>query len=339
MPHSKEDLGRGENEQMNMDILVIASKRTNLRCLTLPEREVVVLRPSGGIRDQAEGEILRVEVAKEWPYARQRYVSGKVVDSWIDGEVLAPVPLRLRRVFEWDPKEQFLDAWRDEIRESRRRKMGKPENRPSAKRGRHLSVVPPEPAPEWVMGIASSGRRMAYEMEQVLPDDLVPGVRPDDIDNDPIVYAVDHFHGGDFDTAFDILQRCLQADTRCIDAYAHLGLMRVGDLQSEWAHVWMLGGIKCYRAAVTVGERSLPPDFDGVLPWSCIDNRPFLRALHGLALCLWRLGDFAEALAILKRILRLNPDDNQGVRFLLPHLESGMSYLDYCRAEDEQNIH
>jgi hypothetical protein len=27
--------------------------------------------------------------------------------------------------------------------------------------------------------------------------------------------------------------------------------------------------------------------FDGVLPWGQIDNRPFLRCMHGFGLCLW----------------------------------------------------
>lgn len=80
---------------MDIELIVIASMRTNLRCLRLPERETVVLRPSGGVRDEVEGEILNVTVSKEWTYARNRYISGKVVDSYIDGAVLTPVPLRL----------------------------------------------------------------------------------------------------------------------------------------------------------------------------------------------------------------------------------------------------
>jgi len=42
-----------------------------------------------------------------------------------------------------------------------------------------------------------------------------------------------------------------------------------------------------------------------------------LRCLHGFGLCLWRLGRFEEAERVFERILRLNPSDNQGVRFLI----------------------
>ena len=48
--------------------------------------------------------------------------------------------------------------------------------------------------------------------------------------------------------------------------------------------------IRHYEVGVRIGELSLGPDFDGLLPWGYIDNRPFLRCMHGFGLCLWRLG-------------------------------------------------
>jgi tetratricopeptide (TPR) repeat protein len=66
---------------------------------------------------------------------------------------------------------------------------------------------------------------------------------------------------------------------------------------------------------VRIGELSLPDGFDGVLAWSCLYNRPFLRCLHGYALCLWRLGRNEAAIDVFERILAFNPNDNQGARF------------------------
>jgi hypothetical protein len=60
-----------------------------------------------------------------------------------------------------------------------------------------------------------------------------------------------------------------------------------------------------------------------VLAWGLIDNRPFLRCLHGYALRLWRLGQFAETEGVLERILWLNPSDNQGARFVLRAVQAG----------------
>lgn len=64
------------------------------------------------------------------------------------------------------------------------------------------------------------------------------------------------------------------------------------------------------------------------MPWECIDNRPFLRCLNGYGLCLWRLHRFAEAEPVFDRMLRLNPTDNQGVRFLLAEVQSKKAWQD-----------
>ena len=75
--------------------------------------------------------------------------------------------------------------------------------------------------------------------------------------------------------------------------------------------------IRHYEVGFRIGELALGPNFDGLLPWGHIDNRPFLRCMHGFGLCLWRLGRFEEAGRIFDRMLWLNPSDNQGVRFLI----------------------
>jgi hypothetical protein len=70
-----------------------------------------------------------------------------------------------------------------------------------------------------------------------------------------------------------------------------------------------------------MGER-----FEGVLPWGHVDNRPFLRCMHGYGLCLWRLGRFDEAERVFGRMLWLNPSDNQGVRFLFEDVRAGKAW-------------
>src|SRR5262249_22989900 len=74
------------------------------------------------------------------------------------------------------------------------------------------------------------------------------------------------------------------------------------------------------------GELSLGTSFDGLLPWGWVDNRPFLRCMHGFGLCLWRLGRFEEAGHIFNRMLWLNPSDNQGVRFLIDDIHAKISW-------------
>jgi tetratricopeptide (TPR) repeat protein len=59
-----------------------------------------------------------------------------------------------------------------------------------------------------------------------------------------------------------------------------------------------------------------------------IDNRPYLRCLHGYGLCLWRLNRFDEAAAVFTRMLWMNPSDNQGARFNLNEVRAGTPWED-----------
>ena len=81
--------------------------------------------------------------------------------------------------------------------------------------------------------------------------------------------------------AIRILENALAIDNRCIDAWGHLGLVAFNTRGPGPA-------AELYQTGIAVAEASLPAEFGGVLPWGWIDNRPFLRCLHGLALCAWR---------------------------------------------------
>jgi hypothetical protein len=166
-----------------------------------------------------------------------------------------------------------------------------------------------DPIDDWAKPIIAQGPRPEYEMEQVLP-----GEDPEDIDSDPIIEANDRKDAGDWNGAYKILMDLCQADLRCLDAHAHLGNL-VFDVRPQDA-------IRHYEAGLRLGELSLGERFDGLLPWGRIDNRPFLRCLHGYGLALWRLMRFEEAAVVFGRMLWLNPSDNQGVRFEIAEVRS-----------------
>lgn len=167
----------------------------------------------------------------------------------------------------------------------------------------HYWGEPDEPIEEWAKPIISGGPRHEYEMEQVLP-----GEDPDDPDTDPILEAVELKEAGDPLGAYRILMTLLAADLRCLDAHAHLGNFAF-DHSPEKA-------IRHYEIGVRIGNLSLGESFNGVLHWGHINNRPFLRCMHGYGLCLSRLGRPKEAKEVFTRMLWLNPSDNQRIRFL-----------------------
>lgn len=54
--------------------------------------------------------------------------------------------------------------------------------------------------------------------------------------------------------------------------------------------------------------------------WANLETRPYLRAIFGKGMTLWHQNDYASAAQGLSYLLKLNPTDNQGVRFLIPLL-------------------
>ncbi|MDX9861662.1 MAG: hypothetical protein RBS99_12175 [Rhodospirillales bacterium] len=166
-----------------------------------------------------------------------------------------------------------------------------------------------EPLAQWAKPIVAHGPRPMFEMEQVLP-----GEDPDDPFNDPITRSIDLMDAGERAAAIKILMELCQADLRCLDAHSHLGSF-IFDHNPDDA-------IRHYEVGLRIGEMSLGDGFIGVLPWGLIDNRPFLRCMHGYGLCLWRLGRFDKAESIFQKMLWLNPSDNQGVRFLIDEVKA-----------------
>jgi len=172
-----------------------------------------------------------------------------------------------------------------------------------------------QPIDDWAKPIIARGPRPMFEMEQVLP-----GRDPEDLESDPILEANDLKEAGDTAGAQDILAQLLEVDLRCLDAHAHLGNL-LFQTSPHWA-------IKHYEVGVRIGELSLGADFDGVLAWGLIDNRPFLRCMQGYGLCLWRLKRWEEAEQVFERLLWMNPSDNQGIRFLLPDVHARLVWVD-----------
>jgi hypothetical protein len=151
--------------------------------------------------------------------------------------------------------------------------------------------------------LVACGPRQGYVMEHVVPG------RDPDLELDPVTASLELEEAGEESTARDFLMAVCEEDLRCLDAHAHLGAYALEDVLEI--------AIRHYEVGVRIGELSVRPDFDGVLPWGHLGNRPFLRCMHGYGLCLWRHGRFEDAGRVFERLLRLNPNDNQGARFLI----------------------
>lgn len=108
-----------------------------------------------------------------------------------------------------------------------------------------------------------------------------------------------------------LAERALAISPDCPDAY---------NLLAEEAGHSLEEKTDLYRKGVEAGERALGPAFfkenKGHF-WGMTETRPYMRSKAGLAQCLWQVGDHESALREYYDLLRLNPGDNQGIRYVL----------------------
>ncbi len=75
-----------------------------------------------------------------------------------------------------------------------------------------------------------------------------------------------------------------------------------------------------YQKGVEAGERAIGAEtFEESVGhfWGIVETRPYMRAREGLASVLWHMGEHQAAIEHLTEMLRLNPGDNQGLRYTL----------------------
>ncbi|MFN8489756.1 MAG: hypothetical protein U0350_19380 [Caldilineaceae bacterium] len=100
----------------------------------------------------------------------------------------------------------------------------------------------------------------------------------------------------------------------CADAYVLLAEEEADTVGRALAY---------YEQGIAAGERALGKAYFRKNVghfWGLLETRPYMRARQGLANTLWQVGRKAEARQHYGELLRLNPGDNQGIRYSLLNL-------------------
>ena len=130
---------------------------------------------------------------------------------------------------------------------------------------------------------------------------------------------------------FEGLLAVINREQTFLDAYAHIGheLLNNGEIKEAE---------DCYRIGLDIAQKLIPEDFSGRIPWSDLDNRPFLRLHHGYTLCHVRNQDIKKALQLMEEHLAWNPNDNLDVRTLLSEAcqKAGMTHFKYNNLGTDQ---
>jgi len=118
-----------------------------------------------------------------------------------------------------------------------------------------------------------------------------------------------------------LAHKAIEISRDCADAYVLLAEYATTRAQQ----------LKLYEEGVAAGERALGKDgFDEYAGhfWGFLPTRPYMRAREGLVNCLWEEGRREEAIDHCFEMLRLNPNDNQGVRYRLLAMLFDLARLD-----------
>lgn len=108
-----------------------------------------------------------------------------------------------------------------------------------------------------------------------------------------------------------LARKALRLSPLCADAYV---------LLAEETARSVAEALDFYRQGVEAGEMALGKagfeSYHGRF-WGHLETRPYMRARSGLAQALWALNQRDDAVAHYRDMLKLNPNDNQGIRYLL----------------------
>jgi tetratricopeptide (TPR) repeat protein len=148
-----------------------------------------------------------------------------------------------------------------------------------------------------------------YMLSELLSDRDTPTLAPEVEEAQELMY--DAWESPSPRERVRLARRALKISPDCADAHVLLAQETARTAQQAR---------DLYAQGVAAGERALGPTFFEQHAghfWGLVQTRPYMRARHGLALTLWETGQRDEAIQHAWEMLRLNPNDNQGVRYSL----------------------
>lgn len=115
----------------------------------------------------------------------------------------------------------------------------------------------------------------------------------------------------DPDQRIALARRAIKVSPLCADAFIMLAELAATNPGDKLAY---------YQQAVAAGTEALGSgafeEYAGHF-WGVMETRPYMRARAGLAEALWQTGAKDQAIEHYRAMLSLNPNDNQGIRYIL----------------------
>jgi len=146
---------------------------------------------------------------------------------------------------------------------------------------------------------------------------------------DTLGQGLDLLEQGDEGEAGRYFFKSIEIDPTYADGYNHLA--NIAWRKEDWKQAEGL-----YQKALELAEPEVKSIPKGGF-WGILESRPYMRALHGLGLTAWKQSRLEDAIGIFKQMLKLNPNDNQGARYLMGPLCHQLGNLEEATRWYERN--
>lgn len=147
--------------------------------------------------------------------------------------------------------------------------------------------------------------------------------------NDLYYDAMDFLNVGEFSKAEELLLKAKDMDPDHIQTYVGLVSAYARDKDKE----------KREENIKIAYEKTLKafPSWPRRMEWGVLENRAPLRAIGYMADMHWDNGEYDEAEKLFRLVLRLNPNDNQGIRYEISAMLAGLTGPELNKMFDEGN--
>lgn len=212
---------------------------------------------------------------------------------------------------------------------------------PKFKRHKYISSLPPSIYKSLQIFLSNLLRSDAleniyleyqYEKYKQTPEEFnMPGLKLVQKEKEWDYYydAMEYLNLKDTRMAEILLQKAIEIDKDFVAGY--VGMVAVArdeaDIEKE----------KKYTNLAYAKTQKYFPKWPTEMRWGILENRQYLRAVCDKAILHQETGDLKEAEKLYRLILKLNPNDNQGVRYLIAGMFAGLSPKDIDELFDEGN--
>ncbi len=141
--------------------------------------------------------------------------------------------------------------------------------------------------------------------------------------------AIECLSIGDTVTAKELLQKAVKLEPDFVAGYMGLTASYKVDRNNKKE--------KGYANLAFKKTRQIFPKWPRKMIWGELENRQYLRAIFDKAAVFHKEGQKKEAEKLYRLILKLNPNDNQGIRYLLAGMFAGISPENVDALFDEGN--